>query len=196
MDGASTLTSLTCAIKKNEANGPTLVAGSMTPIVFLKGIGIVKLKPGVTPIQVSLITTSITSASNGNNGGYEATITGSGFPLDSSKINITLCGKKATVKSIQNTNLKIIVPSCASVGAQALSITLNGLTNTNLQFAYTDASATAPTITSVTPSSSNPAMKGKLTVAGTGFGSDSTKINAYLSNSTGRIYQLIVLSTT
>ena len=196
MDGASTLSSLTCAITKNEANGPTLVAGSMTPIVFLKGFGIVKLKPGVTIIQVSLITTSITSASNGNNGGYEATITGSGFPLDSSKINITLCGKRATVKSIQNTNVKIIVPSCASIGVQNLSITANGIINTNLSFTYSNASSTAPRINSVTPKSSNPAMKGKLTVAGTGFGNDSTKITAYLSNSTGRIYQLLVLSTT
>ena len=195
MDGASTLSKLTCAIKKNEANGPTLVAGSMTPIVSLKDFGIVKLRTGVNPIQVSLNVTSITAAGTGNNGGYEATITGSGFPLNSSKINITLCGKRATVKSIQNTNVKIIVPSCASIGVQNLSITANGIINTNLSFTYSNASSTAPRINSVTPKSSNPAMKGKLTVAGTGFGNDSTKITAYLSNSTGKIYQLLVLST-
>jgi hypothetical protein len=168
----------------------------MTPLVFIKGFGIVKLKAGVNPISVELTTTAITSSTYGNNGGYEATITGSGFPLDSSKITITLCGKAARVKSIKNTIVTIIVPRCASTGAQTLSVAVGSKTATNLQFTYTDAGASVPLIGSVTPESANPALKGALTVSGAGFGSDSTKISAFLSNSTGRIYQLKVLSTT
>ncbi len=70
-----------------------------------------------------------------------------------------------------------------------------GQTANNLVFNYQNASATAPTITSIDPISANPAMKGKMTVSGINFGSDVSKIKAYLSNSTvSKIYQLQVLT--
>lgn len=44
------------------------------------------------------------------------------------------------------------------------------------------------------PSSFSPVKKGVLTINGTGFGTDVEAITVYLSNSTGKIYQMRVLS--
>lgn len=148
---------------------------------------------GVSPITVNVVTTSITATATGNNGGYLATIKGSGFPLDTSKITISVCSKNVIVKSVRNTEVIFVMPSCDSIGAQNVAVSV-GSKSATLQFTYTNASATAPMIASVSPSSANPAMKGKLTVTGTGFGSDATQLTAFLSNSTGKIYQLQVLS--
>jgi hypothetical protein len=68
--GASTLSALVCTLAKNAVNNPLLVAGQLTPLVYIKDIGIVKLANGVSPLSVNLATTSLTKTSGGNNGGY------------------------------------------------------------------------------------------------------------------------------
>jgi len=52
-------------------------------------------------------------------------------------------------------------------------------------------------INSIDPSTSNPAIKAKINVTGQNFGTDVSKIRAFLSNSTViKIYQLQVLNVT
>lgn len=102
VDISSTLASLTCTLTKNTDNSPTLVAGNFTPAVYINPTGYAGLASGVNPIPVSLITTSLSVSSGGNNGGYYNVLSGSGFPLDKSKITITICNNTATIVSSNN----------------------------------------------------------------------------------------------
>lgn len=77
-----------------------------------------------------------------------------------------------------------------------MNIQVGAVSNTNLSFTYTDGSATAPKISSLSPSSSNPAKKGVLNITGSGFGTNSSQVNVFLANSSGKIYQLSILKIT
>lgn len=87
------------------------------------------------------------------------------------------------------------MPACSSIGQKTISLTVGTLTNTNLSFAYTNSSllSTTPTITSISPTSSNPAIKAVLNITGTNFGSDVSVVSVFLSNSSGKVYQLSIL---
>lgn len=114
---AGTIASLTCTMTANSNGSPTLVAGDVTPLVYLKQYGIAGLASGVNPLSVPLLASSLSSTSGGNNGGYLVTLTGSGFPLDPTKITIEMCQKQATVKSSNNIQVEFYVPSCATLTA-------------------------------------------------------------------------------
>jgi hypothetical protein len=79
-------------------------------------------------------------------------------------------------------------------GSQAVSVTVGALTNSSLTFTYTDSSNSVPTINSISPTTQNPAIKGLLQIDGTGFGTNQSAVNVFLSNSSGKVYQLSVLS--
>ena len=102
VDSGSTLASLTCTLSKNSDNSPTMVAGSFTPAVYIKPTGYAAFASGVSPLSVPLVATALSVATGGNNGGYYNVLTGSGFPLDKSKIAITLCNNPATIISSSN----------------------------------------------------------------------------------------------
>lgn len=79
-----TFVSFTCDLPINVDNTPILVAGSYFPSVTLSNIGELLIDPGVNPIIIPFYFTSISNAIGGLNGGYEVTIVGKGFPLNSS----------------------------------------------------------------------------------------------------------------
>lgn len=68
------------------------------------------------------------------------------------------------------------------------------LTDASQSFTYNDGSLSAPTITSISPNSRNPALKGVLQIVGTGFGTVKSAVHVFLSNSSGKVYELSVLS--
>ena len=70
IDDTSTLSALVCTLALNAANSPLIVAGQLTPLVYIKDFGIVKLAIGVSPVTVNLATTLLTKTKGGNNGGY------------------------------------------------------------------------------------------------------------------------------
>ena len=74
-------------------------------------------------------------------------------------------------------------------------MTVNGVTDTSRTFEYIDPS-NAPTIVSVSPTSANPGIKGVLEINGYNFGTNSSSIKVFLSNSSGKVYQLNVLTLT
>lgn len=98
VNGGSTLASLTCTMAANTNGSPILVAGSVTPVVAVGAYGIAGLATGVSPLSVSLVTSSLSVSTGGNNGGYLITLNGVGFPLDKSKMTITICGNRGTIK--------------------------------------------------------------------------------------------------
>lgn len=100
----------------NTNGSPILVAGSVTPVVAVGSYGIAGLATGVSPLSVSLVTSSLSLSTGGNNGGYLITLNGAGFPLDKSKMTITICGNRGTIKSISNIKADFFVPACNNIG--------------------------------------------------------------------------------
>jgi hypothetical protein len=190
---SSTLAALTCNLTTNSDGSPILVAGTFIPAVYVNPSGYSLLDPSITALAAPLNTDSLSVTSNGNNGGYYNTLTGSGFPLDKSKISITVCNNIATIVSSNNQKVKFFMPACSTTGSQNVNVNVGSLSNSSLTFTYTDGQSQAPVITSISPATRNPAIKGLLTINGTGFGVNSTAVSVYLSNSTGKIYQLNVL---
>ena len=111
-------------------------------------------------------------ATGGNNGGYYNTLIGSGLPLDKSKVSITICSKAATIISSSNQNVKFFQPSCPTNDTQNVSVQVGSLSNSSIVFNYVNGSTAAPVISSISPTSQNPAVKGILTINGSNFGTD------------------------
>jgi hypothetical protein len=192
--GGSTLSSLTCLMQTNIDGTPILVAGSLAPLVSVQPLGIAGLASGVSPLSIPLVASSLSLTSGGNNGGYLVILQGKGFPLGKGQLSIAVCGNPATIKTVTNIQAEFYVPACGSLGAQSVIVTFGTLSDSSLNFTYVDASATAPTIISLSPSSQNPALKGALIINGNGFGTNISAATVFLSNSTGKIYQLKIIS--
>lgn len=190
VDGGSTLSALTCQMATNTDGTPILVAGSVTPVVSVGTYGIAGLASGVNPLAVSLVATSLSVTTGGNNGGYLITLAGKGFPLDQNQINITICGNRATIRTITNIRADFYVPACANIGVETVTIQMGASQDTSLSFTYSDASGSAPTITSLVPASANPGIKGTIEIFGNSFGLDASIVKVFLSNATGKVYQL------
>lgn len=188
--GGSTFSSLTCNMQTNTDSTPILVAGSVTPVVSISPYGIAGLASGVNPLSVSLVASNLSVTTGGNNGGYLITLNGAGFPLDKSQMSITICGNKATIKTITNIYANFFVPSCGSLGTQTVTVAVGSASDTSLTFSYTDASSTAPSITLLEPASANPGLKGVLYINGNNFGASNSGVQVFLSNATGKIYTL------
>lgn len=194
ISAGSTLSGLTCTLTNNADGTPLLVTGSATPVVYSSPIGIAGLDSGVSAITVPLVVTSLTAVNGGNNGGYYNIIVGSGFPLDKSKVTLTICGTNATIVSSTNQQIKFYQPACPTTDAQTVTLQVGSLSDSSFTFTYNNGSVSAPTITSISPISQNPAIKGRLQIVGTGFGTNKTAVQVFLSNSSGKAYQLNVLS--
>ena len=195
INGGSTLASLTCAMTTNTDSTAILVAGDVLPVVKVGTYGIAGLASGVSALSVFLTTSALSVTSGGNNGGYLISLTGAGFPLDKNKISIEVCSNSATIQSISNIKVDFYIPACATTGAQTVTVKVGALTDTAQSFTYADGSGTAPTITQLVPASSNPGIKGTLEIFGDKFGTVTGNLKVFLSNATGKVSQLSVLSS-
>jgi len=194
VNGGSTLNALTCAMTTNTDTTPILVAGDVTPVVQVGTYGLAGLASGVSALSIPLTTSSLSVTTGGNNGGYLISLSGTGFPLEKNKIVVEMCSKKATVQSVNNIKVDFYIPACGSTGPQAVTVKVGSLTDSSQSFNYVDGSGTAPIITQLVPASSNPGIKGTLEIHGDKFGTTSSNIKVFLSNATGKVYTLSVLS--
>ena len=142
---------------------------------------------------------TLTNASPPNslkNGGLTITLTGTGFPTSMSEtISIKMCSFDVKILSVTNTAIKILSSTCVDTLSQIV-ITYNGLSK-SLDYSYSE--TVVHTVDSIIPNSASPVLKGKVNIQGTGFGTDVSAIQVYLTADTDvtkRIYQLNVLSLT
>lgn len=189
----SNLSSIICAIPTDNNGFSDLVAGDIDLEVKVPPFGIINLADNMTSLTIPLIAASLSVASAGNNGGYLMTISGSGFSSDKPAVNVTICGSRATIRKSSSTSIQFTAPPCSNIGPQAIYLTIGNLTVSNLNFTFVNATS-PPTIDSITPNSTNPTIKGILEVRGSGFGVNSSDIDVFLSNASGRVYELNVLS--
>lgn len=96
-----------------------------------------------------------------------------------------MCSVSPTVKSTSNIKTIIRVPQC-SEGSSTIEYKHNGQTAT-FSFTYTPVT-TLLQITSISPTSASPALKGVMEIVGEGFGSDLSKVDVHLANASGKVY--------
>lgn len=192
VDLTSSASALRCTLATNADGTPLLVAGSFVPTVYINPFGYSSVN-SVTPIPVSLIASSLSTPEGGVNGGYYNTLNGNGFPMNKAQVTIAVCGKNANIISSTNRKIKFSMPSCGSTGAKPVTVTVGNLSDSSVVFSYNNGSGTIPTITAVSPISRNPALKGVLTINGTNFGYSASALTIFLSNSSGKVYQLNVI---
>ena len=93
-------------------------------------------------------------------------IVGTGFPLTTDQITITICNSRATIVSITNIQVDFIVPACSAAGLRSIIVSINSVTDSSLNFNYTIGLFYAPIISLIIPNSSNPGVKGSLEIIG------------------------------
>jgi len=202
-----TALNITCQLPTNYDGSPQLPAGNLTFQVFIPGIGYIGLGAGVQPILVPFAPTSLQNTSGLTNGGYSNSILGSGFPANnqtlsllstgavSNGLSIVICGVSANILFTSNTRINFVVPPCTAGGNMAVNITYGSNSNNSLIFTYLTPSVPVPTIDYIFPNSSNPMIKSTLNIVGKNFGANSSAFNVYLTNSSGRVYQLKVITS-
>jgi hypothetical protein len=189
---ASPISSFTCNLPVNSDNTANVPAGDYFPVVTIKQSGSVPLVNSITAFNFPLTLTVLSVTSGGTNGGYIMTLNGTGFPSNLSDATVKLCGKQATITSINNIQAQIIVPNCPTLGNTAVSITNAAIISNTLPFTYIAPTPPA-TIFSVNPQSYNPSLKGTMEITGAGFGTVQSAIRVDLANSSGKVYQMRVL---
>lgn len=192
VDLTQTMTSFSCLLPNNTDGTAKLRAGDHYPVVRIEPIGYAEIDAGVNPINVPLTIASVTNSTGGNNGGIVVTVTGTGYPDNSKDINFTLCSQLCTINSISNTYAEIVTPPCDTDGTTKIYATYNSL-NADADYTYGIAS-TYTQIQSISPISWSPVMKGVMNITGTGFGNNKDDLKIFLTNSSGNIYKMKVLT--
>jgi hypothetical protein len=184
-----TLSSFKCNLPTNTLDGSAILrAGQYLPVVEVTGVGFTKTT--LTNISTPLVLTSVSPANAAQTGGLLLTITGNGFANSlSENIVVSMCNVTAKLQSVNNVQFGILSVPCVNTSTN-ITLTYNGMTNT-INYTYT--SATFQQISSITPISASPVLKGYLNITGNGFGTNISNLQVFLTNATGRIYQLNVL---
>lgn len=96
-DTTQPISNFQCSLPANTDSTPIITAGSYTPFVTVKQVGLVPAIPSVTAFAFPLTLTTLSLVSGGSNGGYSIILQGTGFPLISEMATITICGQNATI---------------------------------------------------------------------------------------------------
>ena len=110
-DLSGTIASFTCNFPTNADSSVALPAGSEKPKVHVSQIGFAD-DSSLSATSISLTVTSLTPSTSSPSGGIQATISGSGFPIDENgDFTITLCGNEVTeIISVNNQEIIFVVP--------------------------------------------------------------------------------------
>ena len=85
------------------------------------------------------------------------------------------------------------MPECA-VGTETIEYNYDGQTQSTT-FSYTSPTSPAQ-IVSIYPISASPVLKAVMTITGSGFGTNVSAVEIHLSTSSGKIYEMRLLSIT
>ncbi len=186
------MTSFTCTLPSNPDNTPILTAGSHYPVIKIDPIGYASIGQSITAITVAIALTSVNPNNGSTNGGYDVTIVGTGFPQNAKDITFKVCNQLCTIKSLTNVEAVLTMPACEANGATTIQA-IFGTSNPTVAFNY-NPSNTLVLITKISPTSASPVLKAPMTITGTGFGTDLFKLQVWMSNSSGNIYQMKIFS--
>ena len=193
------LPNIQCTLPKTLNNTLQLEAGSHKPLVHVENIGYLLFNPNLLDYKVSLKIISLSSNQGSSQGGLNLQIVGTGFPFCPSRIdylNVKIGGIKAQITEFNNGAITIKTPPAQSNFNGNLEISFNGLIVSSNSYQYSDNSV--PIITKINPSSASPSLKTIVSVEGSNFGTDKSKVKLFLvstlKNTT--IYELSVINCT
>ncbi|EAR99597.2 IPT/TIG domain protein (macronuclear) [Tetrahymena thermophila SB210] len=157
---------------------PYKVAGSYKPEVFYQSNGFA-LSTSVNPQQTTPTINSLSSDTVYSFGGADVTITGNFFPTSlTSDLLVTVDSKPATILSVNNKQIIIRTPANLTPGTVNIVITYQKIQSTPKSIKVDDSNAI--TITNIDKTVVSPVDKTLITVTGTNFGNDKTKLTAFL----------------
>ena len=156
-----------------ESDGALIKAGSHRPKVLLKGKGYVIFEG--TAFEQEITISSVSPSTVPKTG--MLTIQGTNFSPNADEVTVDLGGANCTLLSVSLTEIKCAF-SFSSIGSKSVSLTINGKSKT---FADDIIVNEAFNMTSVTPNVVSPIVKRTLSVSGSGFGTDFSKVTVKFS---------------
>lgn len=170
-----------CTLPYTDAvSSPLLEAGVHVPTVHIPGKGYADNTNVANQVNYDLTISTITPETGNVVGGLTVTLTGTGFPYDSSKaFTVKICNSVATVVSVSNTQIKFITTPCGTTDPAVARVDFNSKFD-EADFTYTDEAVAVPTLTAISPSSYSPVLKGFMIITGTGFGTNKNDLTVWL----------------
>ena len=175
--GSPCLVSTVSASSLECSLSPT-VAGSHVPVIGGVNVGKFPMDASITSKVIqSLSVSSISPGVFSKAGGAVITVTGEGFSVDTSGISAKFGSSNCEIVSTSFTEFKCKV-SAYSDSLNSLEVTVGASTSTSDLATYTD----APTVTGITPDHGSTITSTKVTITGTNFDTDKTKIKVSLGS--------------
>ena len=169
---------ISCSLPEDTNGQMMYEAGDQKPIVFLKGKGY--LINDTTALKKSPEVTSVSPSQGSTGGGTLITISGKHFSADEANVSVSVGPYACAVQSVSYSSITCLTGAEESSGNYKLTVTVNGKTFTddnNSLFSY---GGPVPTITSMDKSTVSPILKQVLTISGSNFGNDPSKITVHL----------------
>ena len=166
------LPNFTCTLPTNRNSFAFVPAGLYKPVVHLKNRGFLNINLDAS--SFSLTVTSVTPANGSVSGGTSISIVGTGF---SSNSTVTVGGNACEVKSSNNVEIICVTPAGTN-GSTTIIVTQGSITANSNHFSYS--LNFTPIITNLSITSASPVLKNDLTISGTSFGTDKTKLKVEL----------------
>ena len=167
----------------------TVPASATTGVVKVSTGGKEVAGPVFTVTQPSSLTiTSINPASGPT--GVDVTLTGTGFSTSAAQNIVKFNGASAVVKSATATQLVVTVPANATTGTVSVQVADKTVTGSM----FTVVAATAPTLSSIAPTSGK--VGSTVTLSGTGFSTTSSQNTVKFNGTTATVTNATATSLT
>ncbi|KAL4508253.1 hypothetical protein ABPG72_003557 [Tetrahymena utriculariae] len=159
---------------------PYKVAGTYKPEVFYQSNGFALSSSVNTQLTIPTIS-RLSSNTIYSFGGADLTITGSFFPTSLTQdLQVTVDSKPATILSVSNNKIIIRTPAQLTPGTVNIVVTYQTISSQAATITVNDSNAI--TITNIDKTIVSPVDKTLITVTGTNFGTDKTKLAAFLDS--------------
>ena len=158
------------------------IVGAQTLFVVIPEKGLATYSPSTIMVDATL--DAVNPTEGGTNGGTKITITGNGFKVDDTSVQVG--SSDCPVDSVITNQIVCTTPSNAET-SEKVTVTSNSVTYPQLDFTYT--SVQTPTVSGISPSNGNPGDG--VTISGTTFGANPSDVRVLLGST-----ECTVVSTT
>ena len=158
------------------------IVGAQTLSVVIPEKGLATFTPSTIMVDATL--DAVNPTEGGTNGGTRITITGNGFKVDDTSVQIG--SSDCPLDSVMPNQIVCTTPSHAET-SEKVTVISNSVTYPQLDFTYT--SVQTPTVSGISPSNGNPGDG--VTISGTTFGTNPSDIQVLLGST-----ECTVVSTT
>ena len=168
---------ISCTLPQDSKSKNKIEAGSVVPQVHVKGKGFMLVEASEVSVPASV--SSVSPSQGSTNGGTRLTISGSGFPEDMERLNVSVGNYPCKVESTSYETIVCITSPQTTAGSDQLTVEVNGVSASDASW-FSYSAAKTPTLTSLDKNSASPILKQPLTITGTGFGNNPANVSVKL----------------